>query len=269
MKHNDISENDIERLVDEFKCNLNCPQNCCLDSFGGAIIEEDYEKLKQYDGRKFIDGSIFSLKDSIEKYGDVLKFRQDDDGVCILFKDGKCLIHASFTREAIPFECREYPRCIFCYGNHTEKMLDTECSAVTELFIKRDLWFWDYMTKKIEPDPQGLFEKRRKLILALKGEGESLSDTLDRLCEEHGIDMRCRQDKQPPAEMEDIIRHLFACPVFGYLFSNGYDSETFDTLNIQFLKMGVRVYDYLSGIDNLSLDNIAIHFNRGCYKTHE
>ncbi|MBO6113264.1 MAG: hypothetical protein J6P45_09490 [Lachnospiraceae bacterium] len=269
---NSAAQNDpnyIEKLVDEFECDLNCPLNCCLDSLGGGFIEGDYERLKQYDGKKLIDGSTFRLRDCIEKNGDEIKFCQDENGVCLLLKDGKCLIQASFGRQALSYECREYPRRIFSFGDHTEKMLDPECPKVTEIFLKQELWFWDYMTKVIEPDPEGLFEKRRKLILALKGGEEELSETLDHLCDEHGIDMRCRQDKKLPVNMEGIVRHLFACAVFGYLFEYGYESEIFDELIYRFIGMGVRLYDYLSEIDDISRENIAVHFNRGCYKTFE
>lgn len=272
MKRINNTENDpkyIEKLVDEFKCDLNCPQNCCLDSLGGGFIEGDYERLMQYDGKELNDGSIFRLRDCIEKIGDEIKFCQDDSGACTMLRDGKCIIQASFGRQALNYECREYPRCMFSYGNHTEKMLDPECPAVTKMFLERNLWFWDYMTRVIVPDPEGLFEKRRMIILALKGGEEELFQTLDNLCKSNGINMRCRQDKKLPSKMEDVVRHLFACAVFGYLFEYGYDSETFDELFIQFLKMGVRIYDYLSGINDISRDNIAIHFNRGCYKSFE
>lgn len=259
----------IETLVDGFVCDLNCPLNCCLDSIGGGFVEGDYERLEQYDGKTLIDGTVFRLKDSIDRIDDEIKFRQDENGVCLMLKDGKCLIQASFGRQALSYECREYPRRVFRYGNHVEKMLDPECPAVTKLFLEQELWFWDYMTRVIKPDPEGLFEKRRKLILALKGEGEALQETMDHLCGSHGLDIRCRRDKQPPAGMEDIIRHLFACAVYGYLFEYGYDSEVYDELTCEFLEMGIRLYDYLASIGDLNRENIAIHFNRGCYETYE
>lgn len=272
MNRNNAAENDpdyIERLVDEFECDPDCPLNCCLDALGGGFIEGDYERLKPYDGKALIDGSIFRLEESIERYGDEIKFRQDADGVCVFLKDGKCMIQASFGREALNYECREYPRRVFSCHDHVEKMLDPACPKVTGLFLKHDLWFWDYMTREIKPDPEGLFEKRRALILSLKDEGTALPDILDHSCIAHGIDMHCRRDRQLPADTERIIRHLFACAVFGYLFEYGYDSEVFDELVGQYLKMSVRLYDYLSEIDDINRENIAIHFNRGCYRTNE
>ena len=51
---------DIEKLVDDFVCDLNCPRNCCLESLGGCFTHGDYELVKQSDGKKLRDGSVFS-----------------------------------------------------------------------------------------------------------------------------------------------------------------------------------------------------------------
>ena len=256
---------EIEKLVDEFVCDLNCPQKCCLNSQGGAFKEGDYERLKQYEGKRLIDGSIFHLQGCIEKYGDEIKFREDDNGMCMFFKDGKCLIQASFGREALISDCREYPRQVFCYQGHVEKMLCPVCPQVTKLFLERDLWLWDYMTRVVEPDPEGLFEKRRKIILALKDRDVALPETLERLSLGYGVDIRCSRTKPFPADMEDIIRHLFACAFFGYSFAYGYDEEAFDGFVVQALGILIRLYGYLSSIGDISRENIAIHFNRGYY----
>lgn len=259
----------IEALVEEFVCDLNCPLNCCLDSVGGAFRQGEYERYKPYDGKRLIDGSIFRLKDSIEIYGNEIMFRQDDSGVCMFLKDGKCLIHASFGREVLHRDCREYPRWVFRYRDHVEKMLFPVCPQVTKIFLEGNLWFWDYMTKVVEPDPEGLFEKRREIILALKDRSVSLPETLERLCSDYGGDIHCSRPKQFQDDMEDIIRHLFACTVFCQLFDYGYDGEAFDGFAVQCLDTFIRAYDYLSSVRDLNRENIAFHFNRGVIGAYE
>ena len=255
----------IEKMVDEFVCDLGCPCNCCLESAGGIMLDGEYEKYKKYDGKKLVDGTVFNLKEMVEETEDGLRFKQDKNGVCILVKDGRCLFQSTFGRNVLHYECREYPRWTMHYKSHVEKMLSPVCPRVTELFLKDNLYFWDYMTQVIEPDPDNLFEERRQIIMVLRDENTALSDALALLCSRYGIDHTCSAGISLSKEIEDILRHQLACTFFCELLQKGYDREYFEYTVPYCLSSGIKIYDYLCDIENLNRNNIAVHFNKACY----
>ena len=156
---------EIEYLVDEFVCDLYCPLNCCLESEGGLFTVGDYESAKRFGGKTMCDRRVFHLRESLENGKEGMRYRQDENGVCIFLRKGKCLLHTSFGREALPYDCQEYPRNILHYMGHTEKMLNPVCHHAAKLLIDAQTSFWDYMIQVIEPNPEGQFTKRRKMIL--------------------------------------------------------------------------------------------------------
>ncbi len=256
---------DIEKLVDEFVCDLNCPLNCCLQSEGGGFIAGDYELVKRSDGKLLCDGSVFRLRDSLENCEEGIRFRQDSSGVCVFFQEQKCLLQASFGRDALPYECREYPRNVTRFMDHTDKMLDPVCPHAAELIMSADTQFWDYMTREIKPDPEGLFAKRREIILTLRDEGLSLPEALNRICSAYEPGPCCSGENPLPPEMEPIIRHLFACMLFGNLFFFGYDRRLFAGQAKLDSVVSAWMYDYLSQIPDLNRGNLPINFNRAYY----
>ena len=256
---------DIEKLVDEFVCDLNCPRNCCLQSEGGWFVAGDYERAKKSDGKAMCDGSVFRLQHSLENCEEGFRFRQDSNGVCTFFQDQKCLLQASFGREALPYDCREYPRNITCFMSHTDKMLDPVCPHAAELIMSADTQFWDYMVRVIEPDPEGLFAKRREIILTLQDKELSLPEALNRICSCYKPGRCCTGDRMLPAEIEPIVRHFFACMLFGNVFYYGYDRYFFESQTKLDALTSARMYDHLSQIQDLNRSNLALYFNQAYY----
>ena len=260
---------DIEKLVDGFVCDLNCPRNCCLESIGGCFTEGDYELVKQLDGKIMRDGSIIRLRESLESCEEGMRFPQDSNGICTFFRDNCCMLQASFGREALPYDCREYPRNILCFMGHTDKMLDPVCPHAAELIIKSDTLFWSYMTRMIEPDPEGLFAERREMILTLQNEKLTLPEALNRICGSYGRGQGCVCDRLFPSDIDAALRHFFACMLFGNLFYYGYDKELFASQAKHDTTVSARMYDYLSQTDDLNLDNLSDYFGKAYYKCYE
>ena len=260
---------DIEKLVDDFVCDLNCPRNCCLESIGGIFTDEDYEHLKQSDGKILCDGSVFHLRESVESCVEGMRFRLDGNGICMFFRDNCCFLQTSLGREALPYDCREYPRNILRFMGHIDKMLDPVCPHAAEIIIRADTPFWEYMTRTIEPDPEGLFAKRREMILTLRNEKLTLQEALNRICGGCGLGQCCVCDRQFPPDIDAALRHFFACMLFGNLFYYGYDKALFESQAEHDAIVSARMVDDLSRIEDLSLDNLPVYFGKAYYNCYE
>lgn len=137
------------------------------------------------------------------------------------------------------------------------------------MILRADTMFWEYMTRVIEPDPEGLFAIRREMILTLQDEKLTLPGALNRICSSLGLGQCCVGDRLFPPDSEAALRHFFACMLFGNLFYYGYDKEFFEGQAEHDALVSARMYDDLSQEEDLNSGNLSDRFGKAYYRCYE
>lgn len=92
-----------------FSCQESCGGKCCKVELGGKegfvfLTQQDERRLTALSKKTFFERGVFSSTRFIDKTTQQTYLKKNDDGSCIFFKKGKCIIY-----EARPTQCRTFP----------------------------------------------------------------------------------------------------------------------------------------------------------------
>lgn len=243
----------------KFKCLAgDCPVGCCF--YRISLLKRDEEMLGKRSDWADIDGRGNDIREYLnhDKLGWFFKSRAD--GECIFLNEKRlCNIQLRYGQEAIPCECRTFPRIIGRYGNRVEFGMDPCCPLVASSAM--DWEPGDFLTEGLsEGCDDGKFKKRDKAISILSDRGKSLGTCIEEVAALYGSSVEV-----PGVDIdggkEEFIRRVTALCLWSYLlYYDGIPGVT-DIAGIT-LRAAAKFIGKVSVTEYSSLMDMSTDFSR-------